>query len=44
MIADQALREHHRQSAQCVEDQASDVGSLAPEEVAELAADQDESG
>ena len=39
-----ALREHHRDGAQRVEDEAGHVGPLAAEEVAQLAADQDEGG
>ena len=40
----QALREHHREGARGIEDEAGDVRPLAAEEVTELAADQDEGG
>ena len=40
----QALREDHCESTHCIEDQANYVGTLAAEEVADLAADQDECG
>ena len=40
----QPLREHHRDCAERVEQEADHVGALAAEEVAELAADQDERG
>ncbi len=40
----EALREHHRDGAQRIEDEAGDVGPLAAEEVAQLAADHDEGG
>jgi hypothetical protein len=39
-----ALRDHHRERAGRVEHQAYDVRALAPEEVPDLAADQDERG
>jgi hypothetical protein len=38
----QAAGEHHRQGARGVEEQAHDVGPFAADEVAHLAADQDE--
>jgi hypothetical protein len=38
----QALGEHHRKRPDEVEEQPDDVGALAAEEVAELAADEDE--
>jgi hypothetical protein len=40
----QALTDHHRQSAGRVENEADHVGTLAAEQVPELAADQDEGG
>ena len=40
----QTLREHHRQSAEHVQEQTGPIGALAAEEVADLAADQDEGG
>ena len=40
----QALRERHRQRADRVAEQAEHVGALAPDEVADLAADEDERG
>ena len=40
----QPLRDHHRERPDDVEEQADHVGALAAEEVAELAADQDERG
>ena len=40
----EALREHHRDGAQRIEDEAGDVSPLAAEEVAQLAADHDEGG
>ena len=40
----EALGEHHRHGARRVEDEADDVGPLAAEQVAELAADEDERG
>ena len=40
----QALREHHRERAHGIQDQPDHVGALATEEVADLAADQDEGG
>ena len=44
MIGGQALGERHRQGADRVAEQAQHVGPLAPDEVADLAADQDERG
>ena len=40
----QALRERHRQRAGRIPEQAEDVGALAPDQVADLAADEDERG
>ena len=40
----EALRERHRQRADRVAEQAEDVGALAADEVADLAADEDERG
>ena len=40
----EALREHHRDGAQGIEDEAGHIGPFAAEEVAQLAADQDEGG
>ena len=44
MIARQALRERHRQGTDRVAEQPEHVGPLAPDQVADLAADQDEGG
>ena len=41
---DHALGEHHRERADRVEDHADHVGALAAEEIADLAADEDEGG
>ena len=43
-IGGDALGQGHRQGADRVGEQAQDVGALASEEVADLAADQDERG
>ncbi len=40
----QVLRERHRQRADRIGQQTQNVGSLAPDQVADLAADQDECG
>ena len=44
MTARQALRDRHREGADHVAEQAQHVRSLAAEQVADLAADQDERG
>ena len=44
MTGDEALRERHRDGTDGVAEQAEDVGALAPDEIADLAADEDERG
>ena len=42
MIADEALGQRHRQRSSRVREQPQDKGALAPDQIADLAADQDE--